>query len=522
MWLLRLAILLTAVFWPNQTSLAGSSINNVKIEARVHPDGRLQVSETLDLDSSQTLNWTISNQAKDIEVLAGNRVVPSTVSSGEHQQRWLRTGQASQVWQINYMTRVKIIRNQEYDRIYWKMFHTPLAISDLSIKLVLPEKVELTQLSGNLYSLNGLDDSRTTVETSGLTFTARNIKPNSLLTLNANWPKNTLPLTVLQQWRLTLEDWSYWPWLILGSLLPLISLIFLLTIIRSHRQSRVRAAALREKLPSQLSPVLVGLLVRKKIEGAAIVAMLIDLCQRGYLVIIKKNKHFYFGQKKTFDQVERWEAPLLAVIFPEPTSELDERNIKSISHQILYSPEVRQAFSHLYDTVTRLNYFTENPHNTRVRYKLIGLIIYILSSVAIVWSALAGLSPVILIPLAGSLLMSFTIIRLSSSLISYTPQGYDQRKAWLEFANYLKQPNPVTINDNLSKLFDRYLPYAVALGVSRQWAKRFDLGRSVVVQPDWLVNFRSDTSAQNYTHEVTEFTATISDFISAMHGPLVS
>lgn len=56
----------------------------------------------------------------------------------------------------------------------------------------------------------------------------------------------------------------------------------------------------------------------------------------------------------------------------------------------------------------------------------------------------------------------------------YTDLGIQERAKWFGFKDYLQTAERFRLDEEKVETFSKYLPYAVALGVQTQWAKRFE------------------------------------------------
>lgn len=59
--------------------------------------------------------------------------------------------------------------------------------------------------------------------------------------------------------------------------------------------------------------------------------------------------------------------------------------------------------------------------------------------------------------------------------MTYTKKGAEERAKWIGFRDYLQTAERFRMNEEKVETFSKYLPYAIALGVETQWAKRFEI-----------------------------------------------
>ena len=152
---------------------------------------------------------------------------------------------------------------------------------------------------------------------------------------------------------------------------------------------------------------------------------------------------------------------------------------------------------------------------------LIALCFYFASVVGLVWTAVSDITPYLLIPLIGTIILSWLILRLTAKLTSYTATGLQQRSAWLSFSQFLSDPNPIDPTMARNQTFEKYLAYSIALGKTAEWTNRFEQSSSTIVKPDWLVAYQ-ELDAGALGGELVEFVSKTSKLLTTLRGPLVN
>jgi hypothetical protein len=525
--LLLQALLLTLLVPSGASARIERELSALEINAVLQKNGSLSVTQTLDFANTAELSWPLYSDALDLQVSADGRKLGAAAlrraKSGEV-TLVSAPGQTGTKWQLSYRTNSLIIRSKERDQLYFQVLReSGFSVEYFTASFRLPEEASGGGLVGNLYGIGGIGSAVTTkVDEQELLFQAGNVGPRAILTMNAHWPKSVLKLGLFQELRLAFEDLEVAPWVGLAVLLPLLALAVLWRLIRRQRRYEAGTIAVRPEPPAALSPLIVGTLVDKKVYPKEIIALLIDVCQRGYVVIVKKSGQYYLSQRRQFDEnLEGWERDILEALFPVANTKLTEQTMRALNRKSLFNPKVRRAFGSIYEAVTAKSFFAENPHTTRVRYKLFALSLYFLSVIGAVWIAVTGSSPYLLLPLAGTMLVCRLILKLTPTLVRYTPMGLQARKDWLAFRSYLSVRKPLPLEAARNRIFEKYLAYAVALGVTVDWAKRFDLSEIVILKPDWFVSYEESSTAQ-FAQDIEDFSRSISELLTEMRGPLVN
>lgn len=515
------------VFFGRPTLAQNSQvIQSLRVQANLQTDGSVNISQTLVYPQPSELAWQLFTNIHGLKISGDGTALQSNEwqTTGPTNQTLLTTTPAARSWVISYTTTTTLIRQNNIDQVYFKVFQQPGAqMSDISVIFTLPTDVPGNALTGNLYSIIGSLNPQTTVTSPhSVTYTASSAGPQTLFTVSASWPKGVLNLNKWQELRLSFLNLDALPWLLLGLVLPLITLVVLLTVLAWQKRGERVVSRVASEPPTKLAPILVGVLVNKKIHSEEIVSLLVDLCQRGYLVIVKKNGQYYLSQRKAADEhLQSWEQEILDSLFPKLGVAISAESVKEIGNATLFSGEVRDAFDQIYQISTDSEIFAENPHLTRVRYKLVALAFYFAALVGIVWMTIANASPYLLIPLVGTLALAYVIIRVSPRLIRYTPRGLTLREEWLAFGNYLATDQPLGLEATQNHVFESYLPYAIALHQTLNWANRFERSSTVIIRPDWLINY-TDVGTQQLAGELVAFTDLVGQEITKMRGPLVS
>jgi|GEM_PF-1343639 len=502
-------------------------IQAVEVTAELERNGSVVVSQVVTGFGATTLSWPIYGEWRALEVTADNRPVPERQVSVKRQKEGSLitvTAVSAERWQLHYQATSPLIRLKERDQLYLQLLREAgITVERLTVTFRLPAEASGEGLIGNVYAIGGVAGSDTkTIDSRTIRFQAQFLGPKAIFTANAHWPKSVLRLSPSQEFRLALEDLELIPWIGLGILLPLFSFIVLLRLLYRQRSQEPVVTTKLTAPPGSLSPLIVGTLVEKKVYPKEIVAMLIDLCQRGYIVIVKKTGQYYLSPRKVFDShLEAWERDILESLFPAANTHLTQQEMKALNRKSLFNPKVRRAFGLVYEAVTAKGFFAENPHQTRVRYKLFALSCYFLSVVGAVWIAVTGASPYLLLPCAGTLLVCRLIIKYTPGLVRYTKQGQEARTAWLAFGNFLAEQSPLPLEASRNQIFEKYLSYAIALNATKEWAKRFDLSNTVIVKPDWFISYEETSTAQ-FAEEIEQFSRSISTTLTEMRGPLVN
>jgi uncharacterized membrane protein YgcG len=251
------------------------------------------------------------------------------------------------------------------------------------------------------------------------------------------------------------------------------------------RDPRLRAIAAQYEPPEKLTPSECGTLVDNSADMRDITAAIVDLAVRGYLVIeehsedhmlgLWKNKDYTFVLKKPRSEwsagLKPHETALLDGIFDDGT--VDERVRMSDLHNVFYQslPVIKnQIFGALLDR----GYYRHRPDTTRATYLGIGLAVGLL---AIAGGAALGAN----LGMAGApfilagVLSAAIICGFGWFMPCRTVNGARALEGVLGFEDFLAHVESDRFNRMIKtpEMFEKFLPFAMALGVEKNWSKAF-------------------------------------------------
>lgn len=232
--------------------------------------------------------------------------------------------------------------------------------------------------------------------------------------------------------------------------------------------------------PSNLSPALVGSLVDERVDVRDIIATIIDLAHRGYLVIeegqtegvfgIGKGRTFSFKRTdKTLDSLRAFERRLMDRIF----SGSMERSLDSLRNSFYATiPALQQD---LYRDLVSEGLFPTAPESVRRRWGIISFLLFGLSFLVFFFAvseetAQGGMLLCLPISLA---LSGIVALFFSNVMPAKTRKGAEEAAKWKAFYQYLRNLENYGTVTQAAVRFEEFLPYAVAFGVERSWVRRF-------------------------------------------------
>jgi len=271
---------------------------------------------------------------------------------------------------------------------------------------------------------------------------------------------------------------------------------------RHGRDPRRQPVAVRYEPPSALTPAEAGTLVDNSPDMRDITATVVDLAVRGFIRIKGTEEARLLGLgKKTeyalqlirpdgdWKGLQRHEEALLRGLFGRTSGPaaaaagrgtvVDEVSIDDLKNRFYkHVPEINaRIFSQLIDR----GYYLRRPDYVRTTF-------YILAGVAAIGGSLAGgVLGLGAAPIVASVLSGLIIGVFGHLMPARTAGGARALEGVLGFEEFLDRVESDRF-DRIVKtpaMFEKFLPFAMALGVERNWAKAFE--GIYTSQPDWYV-----------------------------------
>lgn len=275
---------------------------------------------------------------------------------------------------------------------------------------------------------------------------------------------------------------------------PLLALI--LFLVRGRDPQPVVVPDYLAEPPSDTPPAVVSTLLDERPPQTAIMASLLDLAQRGYMVIEHPNELGMFFTGLVFHraasqapQPDATTAPETSAAAPQPQPSTKLRLYEeSLLHSVFAGgdsikmsdlvfrlPEIRGRIeTNLYELVVREGYFKESPQNVRNSWRLLGGALLLGAIVLLVGAFIVLQHPVMVIPLLlGLAVTGIAFLITSRHMPAKTALGSQEAAKWRAFRKYLANIKTYTTVDQATQQFDRYLGYAVVFGLDKHWIETF-------------------------------------------------
>jgi len=246
--------------------------------------------------------------------------------------------------------------------------------------------------------------------------------------------------------------------------------------------------------PDNLTPGECGTLVDDEASMRDITATLVDLAVKGYLTIEQKdeskmlglmhNKDYVFHLKKPpaeWAVARPHEQEMLAALFDDGTN--PDVSLSSLqNHFYSHLPAIR---GRLFDALVTDGYYLHRPDTVRQGYigggVVLGILMFVLGNA---FSSSIGTSSTAWI--IAAILSAGIICGFGWFMPARTLTGARTYEKVLGFEDFLSrvESDRIARMENAPALFEKFLPYAMALHVEKKWVQAFQ--GIAMQQPQWF------------------------------------
>ena len=252
---------------------------------------------------------------------------------------------------------------------------------------------------------------------------------------------------------------------------------------RRGRDPLLAPLVTRYEPPDRMTPAELGTLVDGKPDMRDITATIVDLAVRGYLHIQETETERFLGlfhskdyrftltkPRTEWTSLTQHEQDLLGALFGANGDTVNISELKNKFYKHL--PKLRDS---LYSMLVHGGFYTGRPDRVRALYIVGGVILGALIAFASAWVMTSlGMQPGA--GIAAGILSGIIIVLFGWFMPARTVRGTRELEKVLGFQEFLSRVE----GDRLSRvvttpeMFEKYLPFAMALGVEDNWAKAFE------------------------------------------------
>ncbi len=435
---------------------------------------------------------------------------------------------ASRTAVITYRLQRGLRSYPDHDEFNWNVTGNAweVPIERASVQVRLPPAV--AQLHASVYTgPRGAQEHDATLEIGDNTVssaTTRRLEPGEGLTLAVGFAKGLVPApSALTQ----AIDW--WQGR-LALLLPLLSGVVLSRIWWAiGRDPALGSVPVVYEPPEGLPAAVLGSLVEQQVSGSALGATLVELAVKGQLRIEQQQQRLLFltlgkrylftllGESAQRAQLLPHQAYLIQTLFPtaEPGATVSTEELRD--HYYVHVPGFQRLVQ---QAVLAERFFRRWPGTVRALTLAAGLV---LAGAVVVLALLLLPHDIALLQGAAHPWLAFGCLALTAALVglfawimpSRTPRGVAVLRQTLGFQEFLRRVEAPRIERVMltPELFERFLPYAMVAGLTRQWASAFQ--GILEAPPSWYASAGED-------FDVGDLGASLDDCCSTTSGAMQS
>ena len=272
------------------------------------------------------------------------------------------------------------------------------------------------------------------------------------------------------------------------------SLVFLVWYLRGRDPQVGSVPEYITEPPDDLPPGVLGTLIDEKADMRDVVATIVDLGRKGALKIEETEKKGWLGlgssdfvfQKQDSDvPLNAVEKAIMRGIFKRGRDSVELSDLRNKFYKTL--PKIQ---SRLYKEMETRKLFRKNPESTRKLWRGIGfaLVAFGIGIGICLGSVFATYTTMFPCLFGGMVLTGIAVIIAGGAMPAKTVKGSEAAARWNAFKVYLQRIEKIEDLKTVGELFEKYLPYAIALGIRDSYVRKFAAEPNTPV-PIWWVPY---------------------------------
>jgi uncharacterized membrane protein len=365
----------------------------------------------------------------------------------------------------------------DHDEFYWSVTGNDWAvpIDKASAEVVFPDATNgalRVQAFQGLYGSSQRAES--SVEGSTASASAAHLPMRGGLTIDVYIPKDLLR----QPSALTKAGWFIRSNPILSLPLWAFAVMFTLWWFKGRDPDPGMSVAPMYQPPENMGPAEVGTLIDENVAPRDITSVLVDLAVRGYVKIVEvdhqglilhsKDYQFQLLKDRTdWTSLTDYERAMLDRIFAggQAATLSELRN-----HFYTVLPMMKDE---IIGALKQKGMYTVDPESAHA-YWVLGTILVVAPYIGLQWAGWADFMNSIGLTIVCSIVAALIIFLFGRQLTACSLKGAKTRVQILGFQEFMNRVDADRLKRLPPDTFERFLPYAMALGVEHRWAKNFE------------------------------------------------
>lgn len=240
--------------------------------------------------------------------------------------------------------------------------------------------------------------------------------------------------------------------------------------------------------PPATSPGVAGVLVDERSDLQDVIATLVDLAQRG--IVVMKEGDAPPAKAWTLERGPNFGAPLAdfeqRLIIALGMARGDTVDLSDLNEK--FYRQMGSIKDSLYQELVNQRFYSRRPDSTRSLYGGLGALGLVLSGVGCFGSILLidFTNYAVCLPL-GLFITAITGLVAARNMPRRTRLGAEMKMRAEAFKRYLQNVERYTDLQAATDQFSRYLPWAIAFGLDKSWVRKFASVNAPA--PDWYVPY---------------------------------
>ncbi len=406
-------------------------------------------------------------------------------------------------------------------------------VNQLSVSVTYPRDVQPSQVIARHFASFGVQLSEPEIISSRqVVFTAFGLQPTSTYRVELVLPEGTIQPSLVRQMIDGARTLPLPVWTAIAVAMPVLATFVLLGMLAAARRTWRAPATKKERAepPADLPPAVVGVLMQGRVSPRSLAATLLHLATRGYLVVTHRQSGFAFTKRPVVDSVRdetghvssptlnRFEEILLDKMFLPESDKATMADIQLRIGRHVYSRKVAEVYLEMYQGAVDQGWFVRDPQAIYRRFRALSLGVIVGSVLGFLVSLAFGPEPfTYLLGWAGLFFVGIVMYRITPFLPRRTNGGDAAYAEWAAFRTFLMNQQPLGNVSEPQKLYQRFLPYAVIMGVEVEWTERF---RQLPFKtPEWYVAVEDIERIEDFANSLFPFIGTVASDLSKTREP---
>lgn len=434
-------------------------------------------------------NYTLFLEVLKVEDENGNKLETKISNKGEYRQLQIfipNAVDATKQVAITYRVLNAIRYFDDYDEFYWNVTGNdwPVPIDHAGAVVTVPPKASGSGVRAQAFTgIYGSKDREARVQIEGRQVSFETTNPLSMhggLTIDISIPKGI----VGEPGALTRLGWFLKSNPILS--LPVVAFVvmFGMWLWKGRDPDPGISVAPQYEPPKNMTPAETGTLLGDSIHPRDITSTIVDLAVRGYIKIEEVSEKHLLGSSKDYifhllKPINQWQglAPHERVMLENIFQGGTECRLSALKYEFYkVLPMVKHDIMAALD---EKGMYGLDPE-AAARYSLLGVLVIAAPFVLLQWTGAANffLSP---IPAVVAIVLALVIVFVFFRIMpAKTLQGARTTVGIRGFQEFMARVDGDRLRRMTPDTFEKFLPYAMALGVEEHWAKAFS---GIVQQP---------------------------------------